>query len=94
MPLFQFLLVVVLVLNSLENGSAGITSTYIRTEWPSTDIPLDNQVFEIPKGHNAPQQVFFFPLLIVNYFGLEISAFAFYLICFVGDLGAYHSRGL
>ncbi|KAG8656838.1 bifunctional purple acid phosphatase 26 [Manihot esculenta] len=57
MPLFQFLLVVVLVLNSLENGSAGITSTYIRTEWPSTDIPLDNQVFEIPKGHNAPQQV-------------------------------------
>ncbi|KAF2287245.1 hypothetical protein GH714_039435 [Hevea brasiliensis] len=44
MPLFQFLLVVVLVWNSLENGSAGITSTFIRSEWPSTDIPLDNQV--------------------------------------------------
>lgn len=35
----------------------GITSTFVRSEWPSVDIPLDNEVFAVPKGHNAPQQV-------------------------------------
>ncbi|KAJ6993480.1 hypothetical protein NC653_016574 [Populus alba x Populus x berolinensis] len=32
-------------------------SAFIRSEWPSIDIPLDNEVFAIPKDHNAPQQV-------------------------------------
>ncbi|KAJ6731862.1 ACID PHOSPHATASE RELATED [Salix purpurea] len=41
----------------VKNGNAGITSTFIRSEWPSNDIPLDNEVFVVPKGHNAPQQV-------------------------------------
>ncbi|WCJ29983.1 purple acid phosphatase 26 [Euphorbia peplus] len=36
---------------------AGITSSFIRSEWPSIDIPLDNEVFAVPKGYNAPQQV-------------------------------------
>ncbi|KAL5547747.1 hypothetical protein UlMin_002978 [Ulmus minor] len=44
-------------LSLLNNGNAGITSTFIRTEWPALDIPLDNKVFAVPKGHNAPQQV-------------------------------------
>ncbi|KAL4574417.1 hypothetical protein LXL04_021248 [Taraxacum kok-saghyz] len=35
----------------------GITSTFIRSEWPSVDIPLDNEVFVKPKGYNAPEQV-------------------------------------
>ncbi|KAG6740974.1 hypothetical protein POTOM_056452 [Populus tomentosa] len=42
---------------SVKNGNAGITSTFIRSEWPSNDIPLDHEVFAVPKGHNAPQQV-------------------------------------
>ncbi|XP_059277766.1 bifunctional purple acid phosphatase 26-like [Lycium ferocissimum] len=41
----------------IDNGSAGITSSFIRNEWPSVDIPLDNEVFAVPKGYNAPQQV-------------------------------------
>lgn len=55
-PLFQIMLYLTLLL-SLNNGTARITSRFIRTEWPSVDIPLDNKVFDIPKGHNAPQQV-------------------------------------
>lgn len=44
-------------ISCLSFGDAGITSTFIRSEWPSIDIPLDNEVFAIPKGYNAPQQV-------------------------------------
>lgn len=41
----------------LTKGNAGITSTFVRSEWPSIDIPIDNEAFAVPKGHNAPQQV-------------------------------------
>lgn len=34
------------------------TSSFVRSEWPSTDIPLDSEVFAVPKGYNAPEQVF------------------------------------
>lgn len=44
-------------LSYVENTFGGITSTFIRSQWPSVDIPLDNEVFAVPKGHNAPQQV-------------------------------------
>ncbi|CAI0388634.1 unnamed protein product [Linum tenue] len=46
-----------LFLSGLNNGNAKMTSTFVRSEWPSTDIPLDNQAFAVPKGRNAPQQV-------------------------------------
>lgn len=45
------------LLSSVNSRNAGITSTFIRSEWPSIDIPLDNEAFAVPKGHNAPQQV-------------------------------------
>ncbi|OVA05869.1 Phosphoesterase domain [Macleaya cordata] len=54
---FQLLVVYLVLLSSLESSRAGITSTFVRTQWPSTDIPLDNEVFAVPNGHNAPQQV-------------------------------------
>ncbi|KAL5812501.1 hypothetical protein ACOSQ3_027451 [Xanthoceras sorbifolium] len=38
-------------------GTVRITSNFVRSEWSSVDIPLDNQVFAVPKGHHAPQQV-------------------------------------
>ncbi|CAL9224872.1 unnamed protein product [Arabidopsis halleri] len=41
----------------LYRGDAGITSSFIRSEWPAVDIPLDHHVFKVPKGYNAPQQV-------------------------------------
>ncbi|XP_058115648.1 bifunctional purple acid phosphatase 26 isoform X2 [Magnolia sinica] len=55
--LFQLLLTLFILLRSVQIGDAGITSSFVRTQWPSVDIPLDNEVFAIPKGHNAPQQV-------------------------------------
>ncbi|TVU08288.1 hypothetical protein EJB05_41688, partial [Eragrostis curvula] len=36
---------------------SGHTSSYVRKEFPSTDIPLESEWFAIPKGYNAPQQV-------------------------------------
>jgi hypothetical protein len=29
----------------------------VRTEYPSTDIPLESEWFAVPNGYNAPQQV-------------------------------------
>lgn len=55
--LFQLLLTSFVLLSSLDKSAAGITSSFIRAQWPSTDIPLDHEVFAVPKGYNAPQQV-------------------------------------
>ncbi|GAV60536.1 Metallophos domain-containing protein/Metallophos_C domain-containing protein [Cephalotus follicularis] len=54
LSLFQLLLV---LLKTLISVNAGITSTFIRSQLPSAVIPLDDEAFSIPKGHNAPQQV-------------------------------------
>jgi hypothetical protein len=43
--------------SSIRDGYAGITGSFVRSEFPSVDIPLDHEVFAVPKGHNAPQQV-------------------------------------
>ncbi|EOA30512.1 hypothetical protein CARUB_v10013635mg [Capsella rubella] len=51
-------LVLCLVLNSLVllcNG--GITSRYVRKVEKTIDMPLDSDVFRVPCGYNAPQQV-------------------------------------
>ena len=50
----------------------GLTSTYVRNDQLSRDMPLDSDVFQVPPGYNAPQQVGFqwpgicFFLLIVH----------------------------
>ncbi|KAG0503413.1 hypothetical protein HPP92_003485 [Vanilla planifolia] len=36
---------------------AGFTSSFIRSEWPSIDIPFDSPEFAVPDGYNVPQQV-------------------------------------
>ncbi|KAF3786498.1 Bifunctional purple acid phosphatase 26 [Nymphaea thermarum] len=51
------LLILFYLWNHAYTTKAGITSGFTRSEWPSTDIPLANEVFAIPKGYNAPQQV-------------------------------------
>ncbi|KAL0334008.1 UNVERIFIED_CONTAM: Bifunctional purple acid phosphatase 26, partial [Sesamum angustifolium] len=55
--LVQLLLLSSILLTCVSNGNAGVTSSFIRNEWPSVDIPLDNEVFAVPKGYNPPQQV-------------------------------------
>uniref|UniRef100_A0A6N2LCP3 Purple acid phosphatase n=1 Tax=Salix viminalis TaxID=40686 RepID=A0A6N2LCP3_SALVM len=39
----------------ISNG--GITSSYVRNDDLSLDMPLDSDVFRVPPGYNAPQQV-------------------------------------
>ena len=36
---------------------AGTTSSFIRNDDLSLDMPLDSDVFQVPPGYNAPQQV-------------------------------------
>ncbi|XP_076957030.1 bifunctional purple acid phosphatase 26-like [Bidens hawaiensis] len=57
-PVIPQLLVIGCVLFSfVSNVYGGVTSSFIRSEWPSVDIPLDNEVFVVPNGYNAPEQV-------------------------------------
>ncbi|XP_011626417.1 bifunctional purple acid phosphatase 26 [Amborella trichopoda] len=56
-PFYKFLSFSLILLDSVRFGSAGTTSSFVRSEWPSVDIPLDNEAFAIPKGYNAPEQV-------------------------------------
>ncbi|KAL7093443.1 hypothetical protein ACP275_11G041300 [Erythranthe tilingii] len=53
----QLLFLSSVLLICVGSGNAGETSGFTRNEWPSIDIPLDNEVFAVPKGYNAPQQV-------------------------------------
>lgn len=54
----QLLLTLFVVLLSRSSDiNAGLTSTYVRPQWASPDMPLDNPAFAIPKGYNVPQQV-------------------------------------
>ncbi|KAJ4971910.1 hypothetical protein NE237_005009 [Protea cynaroides] len=51
---------VVLMLNSaLPLCNGGITSSYVRMSYPSVDMPVDSDVFQVPPGYNAPQQIVF-----------------------------------
>lgn len=62
------LVVVCLILSVSEICNCGITSSYVRNDDLSLDMPLDSDVFRVPPGYNAPQQVCFcdrFPLLFI-----------------------------
>lgn len=54
---FPLLLSCLFFLSSFGFVISGFTSSFIRTQWPAKDMPLDNEVFAVPKGYNAPQQV-------------------------------------
>lgn len=45
-----------LVLSASELCNGGITGNFLRKEY-SPDMPLDSDVFQVPPGYNAPQQV-------------------------------------
>lgn len=55
---FAHLLVVGLIfIETLGVCEAGLTSSYVRKNGLSADMPLDSDVFQLPPGYNAPQQV-------------------------------------
>jgi len=49
-----------LVLNLVFVCNGGTTSIFVRKVEKSIDMPLDSDVFKVPPGYNAPQQVFFY----------------------------------
>ncbi|KAI3769716.1 hypothetical protein L6452_00829 [Arctium lappa] len=59
----KYFLIAILWVLALENGgffllsNGGITSTFVRNEEKSIDMPFDSDVFKVPPGYNAPQQV-------------------------------------
>ena len=48
-----------LVLNVAVLCNGGKTSTFVRKVEKTVDMPLDSDVFRVPPGYNAPQQVYF-----------------------------------
>lgn len=55
--LLHLVLATFVFFSSIRDGCAGITSSFVRSDWPSVDIPLNHEAFAVPKGYNAPQQV-------------------------------------
>ncbi|KAF8410532.1 hypothetical protein HHK36_003063 [Tetracentron sinense] len=49
--------VVALILNAAVLCNGGITSSFVRKAEKTVDMPLDSDVFRVPPGYNAPQQV-------------------------------------
>lgn len=54
-----FVLLVVFLLDAGDFCDGGVTSSFVRTKNISADMPLDSDVFQVPPGYNAPQQVCF-----------------------------------
>ncbi|WKA10211.1 hypothetical protein VitviT2T_027793 [Vitis vinifera] len=52
-----FFLLVVVALDAGYFCDGGVTSSFARTNNISADMPLDSDVFRVPPGYNAPQQV-------------------------------------
>lgn len=56
-----FAYLVVVVVNLMLDGpnfcNGARTGDFLRKKDPSLDMPLDSDVFTIPSGYNAPQQV-------------------------------------
>jgi hypothetical protein len=58
------LVAVILVLNVVVVCNGGKTSTFVRKVEKGKHMPLDSDVFQIPPGYNAPQQVLIYLLLM------------------------------
>ncbi|WOG84687.1 hypothetical protein DCAR_0103871 [Daucus carota subsp. sativus] len=53
----RFLGLVLFLLNVADLCNGGVTSSFVRKVEKTIDMPLDSDVFEVPPGYNAPQQV-------------------------------------
>ncbi|XP_019165535.1 PREDICTED: purple acid phosphatase 2 [Ipomoea nil] len=54
---YALAVVLAAVLNAAVLCSAGTTSSFVRKVEKTVDMPLDSDVFRVPPGYNAPQQV-------------------------------------
>ncbi|MQL72427.1 hypothetical protein Taro_004779, partial [Colocasia esculenta] len=49
--------VAVLLMSAAPVCRAGVTSAFVRVDQKAVDMPLNADVFRVPPGYNAPQQV-------------------------------------
>ncbi|ONK75734.1 uncharacterized protein A4U43_C03F19980 [Asparagus officinalis] len=54
---YLYLLLLALFVSFAANCNGGKTSSFVRKGKKSIDMPLDSDVFRVPPGYNAPQQV-------------------------------------
>lgn len=73
---YCILVVLGLILNESVLCNGGVTSSFVRKVEKTIDMPLDSDVFSVPPGYNAPQQVSsnspFYCFLICIFFHLEL----------------------
>ncbi|KAL8116129.1 hypothetical protein AgCh_022579 [Apium graveolens] len=55
--LIVFSVLTFVFLSSVQMCSGSVTSSFVRTADKGVDMPLDSDVFKVPSGYNAPQQV-------------------------------------
>lgn len=60
-------LILGLLVSVLEKCNGGKTSAFVRKDEKAIDMPLDSDVFKVPKGYNAPQQVIYFIYLVLPF---------------------------
>ncbi|CAN1173204.1 Purple acid phosphatase 2 [Linum perenne] len=53
----SFFCALILLILSSATVNGGRTSSFVRKEQKSVDMPFDSDVFRLPQGYNAPQQV-------------------------------------
>lgn len=68
--------VLVMVLNGVEVCYGGKTSQFLRKVEKTVDMPLDSDVFAVPPGFNAPQQVFFALKFPLSSFSIILSSYS------------------
>lgn len=51
------MLALVLAAGLLGFCQGGVTSSFVRKAEKTKDMPIDSDVFAVPPGYNAPQQV-------------------------------------
>lgn len=68
---FSVLGFVGLILYAAILCNGGITSSFVRKVEKTIDMPLDSDVFRVPPGYNAPQQVSPYLLFLLNYYPLN-----------------------
>lgn len=78
-----------------EVCSGGITSSYLRNDDLGRDMPLDSDVFRVPPGYNAPQQVLLpmpcpFLLLVHEHLAFLGPLFFFFFLFDSGKCGFWN----
>lgn len=63
---YMFPIIIIIIGNCADLCHGGVTSRYVRKLKESQDMPLNSDVFRVPSGYNAPQQVLIYSHRLIN----------------------------